>query len=95
MQILQEKIMRNEVVLVPAQIRDNSFTCTILVEVYGGVQSVSVTVFALFNLTFVHFVFVENWIFILKKIIKIITEQIRHTSRVKTQNRTHVGSIEL
>lgn len=59
-QVLQEQVMRNEVVLIPAQIRDDSFTSPVLVEVYGSVQGVSVTVFALFNFTFIYFVFVKD-----------------------------------
>ena len=59
-QVLEEKVMGNEVVLIPAEIRDDSFTSSVLVKVYSSVQCVSVAVFAFFNFTFIYFVFVED-----------------------------------
>ena len=65
-QVLQEKVMGNEVVLIPAEIGDDSFTSSVLVKVYRSVQCVSVAVFAFFNFTFIYFVFVEDWVLTLE-----------------------------
>ena len=84
MKVIEEKVMRNEIVLILAKISNDSLTCTILVEVYSSVQSISVAVFLFFTFAFGKFVFVEDRIFSLKQVTEIVTEQIGHTFRVET-----------
>ena len=76
--------MRNEIVLVIAQIGDDSLASTVLIKVDGGVQCVSVAEFLFFSFSFVYFVFVEYWIFFLEQMLELITKQVSHTSRIET-----------
>jgi hypothetical protein len=54
--------VRIEIVLVIAEVSYDSLDGTILIEVDCCVQSVSVTEFLFFFFTFVHFIFVEDWV---------------------------------
>jgi len=94
-QVIQEEVMRNEIVLVLTKISNDSLTSSVLVEVHSSVQSISIAVFLFFSFAFVNFVFVEDRVFGLKQVIKIVTKQVGHASRVKTQDWRHVSSIEL
>ena len=94
-QVLKEKVMRDEVVLVFAEIGNDSLACTTLIEVGSRIQGISVAILTLFRFSFVNLILVENWIFCLKQIFELIGKKIRHTSGVKTQNRCHVGTVKL
>jgi hypothetical protein len=83
-QVVKEKVMRNETVLIITKVGNDSFTSTILIEVDSSVQSISIAEFLLFMFSFIHFIFVEDWILCLKQVLKLITKQICHTSGVKT-----------
>jgi len=85
-QVIQEEVMRNEIVLVLTKISNDSLTSSVLVEVHSSVQSISIAVFLFFSFAFVNFVFVEDRVFGLKQVIKIVTKQVGHASRVKTQD---------
>ena len=84
MKVIEEKVMRNEIVLILAKISNDSLTCTILVEVYSSVQSISVAVFLFFTFAFVYFVFIEDRVFGLKQVFKVVTKHVGHTSRIET-----------
>ena len=84
MEVVQEKVMRNKTVLIITEISDNSLTSSVLIEVYCGIQRISVAILVFFNSTFVNFVLVKDRVLGLEQIIKVITKQIGHTSRVET-----------
>ena len=76
--------MRNEVVFVLTEVRDNSFTSTVLIEVYRRVKGVTVAVLPFNRFTLVNFVFVKDWVLGLEQVVEVVAEQVRHTSGIET-----------
>ena len=93
--VLEEQVMRIEVVLVDDQVSNYSFHGPRLLVSYCCIESITIAILSFFNFALANFILEEDGVFIAEKRLVVVTKKHLHGSRIEAHDGGHISSIQL